>query len=52
MLGSAREVPFVIDPNASSPGPDAPGSSPIKPEATPEVDSPLDSWLKALFGSG
>ena len=53
MLGSPQEIPFVIDPNAAPLPSDAPGSVGIQPQAqTGTSDSPLDSWLKALFGSG
>jgi len=52
LLGSPREVPFTIDPKAPPLPADAPGSIGIKPDASAEPASPLDSWLQALFGSG
>jgi hypothetical protein len=52
MLGSAREIPFTIDPQASPLPSNAPGSTGIRPEVAPLSDSPLDAWLKVLFGSG
>jgi hypothetical protein len=51
LLGSPREVPFTIDPNAPPLPSDAPGSVGISPAAQTSEDSPLDSWLQALFGS-
>jgi hypothetical protein len=53
LLGLPQEIPFVIDPGAPPLPSDAPGSVGIQPqvEAGPP-DSPLDAWLKALFGSG
>ena len=50
LLGSPREIPFTIDPNAPALTPDAPGSVGIKATPTAPPDSPFDSWLKALFG--
>ncbi len=52
LLGSPREIPFTIDPNAPALPPDAPGSVGINSTPTAPPDSPLDSWLKALFGGG
>lgn len=51
LLGSPREVPFTIDPNAPPLASDAPGSVGISPDAKTGEGSPLDSWLQALFGS-
>jgi cell division protein FtsB len=51
LLGSPREIPFTIDPNAPPLPSDAPGSAGIKPDVPAQTGSPLDSWLKALFGS-
>ena len=51
LLGSVREVPFTIDPSAPSLAPDAPGSTGIRVEPPKTTESPLDAWLKALFGS-
>jgi cell division protein FtsB len=52
LLGSPKEVPFTIDPNAPPLPADAPGSQGIKPDASSRGPSALDSWLQALFGSG
>ena len=51
LLGSPREIPFTIDPKAAPLPSNAPGSAAIKPDAPAQGGSPLDSWLKALFGS-
>jgi hypothetical protein len=51
LLGSPREVPFTIDPNAPPLPADAPGSIGISPDAQTSESSPLDAWLQVLFGS-
>jgi len=51
LLGSPREVPFSIDPKASPLPADAPGSVGIGAVAQPGPGSPLEAWLRALFGS-
>jgi hypothetical protein len=51
LLGSSREIPFSVDPNASALPANAPGSIGIKPDAPTRSASPLESWLQALFGS-
>ncbi len=51
LLGSPKEIPFTLDPNAPPLPADAPGSTSIKPEPTTQTTSPLDSWLQVLFGS-
>lgn len=51
MLGSAREIPFAIDPAALALPSDAPGSTGIKPRVVSQAQSPLESWLQVLFGS-
>jgi cell division protein FtsB len=51
MLGSPNEIPFSIDPGAPPLAADAPGSMGIKPVVPEPADSPLDAWLRALFGS-
>jgi cell division protein FtsB len=50
-LGSPREIPFTIDPNAPPLPADAAGSTGIKPEQPTHDASPLDSWMQALFGT-
>jgi cell division protein FtsB len=52
LLGSTREVPFVLDPNAPPLPANAPGSVGIKPDTAAQSAGPLDSWLEVLFGSG
>ena len=51
MLGSGREIPFTIDPNAPALPANAPGSSGINPPVASQPESPLEAWLGALFGS-
>jgi len=51
LLGTAREIPFTIDPKAPALPANAPGSVGIKPSVQSQQTSPLDSWLQALFGS-
>ena len=51
LLGTAREIPFTIDPGAPPLTADAPGSTGIKPLPVAQPESALDAWLKALFGS-
>ena len=51
LLGSPREIPFSIDPNAPALPANAPGSVGIKPDASLRGVSPLESWLQTLFGS-
>ena len=51
LLGSSREIPFSVDPNAPALSANAPGSVGIKPDASARSVSPLESWLQALFGS-
>jgi len=50
LLGSPREIPFSVDPNAPALPANAPGSIGIKPDAPARSASPLESWLQALFG--
>lgn len=49
-LGGPGEIPFVVDPKAPAPGPDAPGSQGIKPDEQSTPASPLEMWLRTLFG--
>ena len=51
LLGTPREIPFTLDPNAPPLPADAPGSIGIKPDGPTQQPSPLDSWLRILFGS-
>jgi cell division protein FtsB len=50
-LGTSREIPFTIDPNAPALPADAPGSAGIKPDGPSQPSSPLDAWLQVLFGT-
>jgi hypothetical protein len=50
-LGSPREIPLTVDPNAPPLPPDAAGSTGIKPDQPTQEASPLDSWMQALFGA-
>ncbi len=51
LLGSPREIPFTIDPAAPPLPADAPGSTGINPQVVSQPQSPLESWLQALFGA-
>jgi cell division protein FtsB len=51
LLGTPREIPFALDPNAPPLPADAPGSAGIKPQSEAKATSPLDLWLQTLFGS-
>jgi cell division protein FtsB len=51
-LGSAHEIPFTLADNAPSLAPDAPGSAGVRLGATTEKPSPLQQWIKLLFGPG
>jgi cell division protein FtsB len=51
LLGSPREIPFSVDPNAPALPANAPGSLGIKPDGSTGSASPLEAWLEALFGS-
>jgi cell division protein FtsB len=51
LLGTSREIPFTLDPNAPALPANAPGSIGIKPDLPVRTQSPLDSWLQVLFGS-
>jgi cell division protein FtsB len=49
-LGTTREIPFILADDAPALGPDAPGSAGVKLGARPDVATPLESWLRVLFG--
>lgn len=49
-LGTAREIPFVVDPNAPPPPPGSPGSVGIAGAVSHEQRTPLEAWLQVLFG--
>ena len=49
-LGSEKDHPFAIAPNAPPLAANAPGSAAVRLGASPHDDSPLESWLSLLFG--
>ncbi|MGZ6270042.1 MAG: hypothetical protein ACXWMU_05695 [Candidatus Limnocylindrales bacterium] len=50
-LGSTKEHPFALAPDASRLAADAPGSAAVRLGIRPEpARSPLESWLELLFG--
>jgi len=49
-LGTTREIPFILADNAPALGPNAPGSASVKLGARPTASTPLESWLRVLFG--
>jgi len=51
-LGSAKEIPFALEAGAPPLGPDAPGSASVRLGADDAPSSPLESWLRVLFGAG
>ena len=51
-LGTAREIPFVLEAPAPALPADAPGSAANRLGAPSDSGSPLDHWLALLFGPG
>lgn len=49
-LGTAREIPFVLEANAPALTSEAPGSSAVRLGAPETGGGPLESWLGVLFG--
>lgn len=49
-LGDAREIPFVLAPDAAPLAPDAPGTAASRLGADVARATPLESWLNLLFG--
>jgi hypothetical protein len=49
-IGTGKEIPFTLAPDAPSLAPDAPGSASVKLGAHAADHSPLDAWLEVLFG--
>jgi hypothetical protein len=49
-LGSRKERPFALAPDAPPLPPDAAGSAARRVGAEPAARSPLDAWLDVLFG--
>jgi hypothetical protein len=50
-LGGHNEIPFTLDPEAPPLSANAPGSASSRVGASSSV-SPLESWLRILFGGG
>ncbi len=51
-LGTAQEIPFTLADNAPSLSPDAPGSAGVRLGAVTEKPSPIEQWIRLLFGPG
>ena len=51
-LGTPREIPFTLADNASPLPSDAPGSAGVRLGAATETPSPLQQWVRMLFGPG
>ena len=51
-FGGANEIPFALAADAPALSADAPGSTGSKLGRTTERPSPLESWLRLLFGPG
>lgn len=49
-LGSEREIPFALAPDAPALPDDAPGSATVRIGADTDPVSPLERWLTVLFG--
>lgn len=49
-VGTSREIPFALAPDAPSLADDAPGSAAVRVGAEIERVSPLERWLTVLFG--
>jgi cell division protein FtsB len=51
-LGTDREIPFTLADNAPALPADAPGSAGVRLGATVVRPTPLESWIRLLFGRG
>lgn len=51
-LGTVREVPFSLAPDAPPLADDAPGSAAVRVGSESERITPLERWLDLLFGPG
>jgi cell division protein FtsB len=51
-LGSPREVPFSLADGAPALPPDAPGSAGVRLGADTSKPSPIQDWIRLLFGPG
>ncbi len=49
-LGTRKERPFALAPDAPALAPDAPGSAARRLGADTPAPSPLEAWLEVLFG--
>jgi hypothetical protein len=49
-VGSSREIPFALAPDAPPLADDAPGSAAVRVGAEADRISPLERWLTVLFG--
>jgi hypothetical protein len=49
-VGTVREIPFALAPDAPPLEPDAPGSASLRVGADIDTVSPLERWLTVLFG--
>ncbi|MEO5964803.1 MAG: hypothetical protein ABIR11_05000 [Candidatus Limnocylindrales bacterium] len=49
-LGGAREIPFILQPDAPPLAANAPGTAAVRLGADVDVPTPLESWLNLLFG--
>jgi cell division protein FtsB len=51
-LGEAREIPFVLEPDAPPIADDAPGTASARLGADIQRATPVESWIDLLFGPG
>ncbi len=51
-LGTPHEIPFTLADNALPLPSDAPGSAGVRLGAATEAPSPLEQWVRLLFGPG
>jgi hypothetical protein len=51
-LGTAKEIPFTLADDAPALPADAPGSAGVRLGATVVRPTPLESWIRLLFGRG
>lgn len=49
-VGTSREIPFALAPDAPPLADDAPGSAAVRVGAETDRTSPLERWLTVLFG--
>ena len=51
-LGEAREIPFVLEPDAPPLAADAPGTASARLGADVRRTTPVEAWIDLLFGPG